>query len=242
MVRLLQAAVRRTRRGARLSLPLHPSRRDLQQPTGRARPQTASPSSTRTIGSTASARYKTMTLTPHEFIRRFLIHVLPSGFHRIRHFGLFAKTSGTDNLARARELLAVPTPQAAACRCRRRRSRGCHLNALSMLRRPHGHHRNLHSRLDAAASANRNRDQDRHLMSAATASPGRHGALTCRSSIGRVGARPNRAPALIPMPDPPYPRPLSLIKQSLVGAPAGIITRAPTPTPPAATLSANKSP
>ena len=79
-------------------------------------------------------------------------------------------------------------------------------------------------------------------MSAAAASPGRHGALTCRSSIGRVGARPNRAPALIPMPHPSYPRPLSLIKQSLVGAPAGIITRAPTPTPPAATLSANKSP
>jgi hypothetical protein len=59
-----------------------------------------------------SARYKRMTLTPHEFIRRFLIHVLPKGFHRIRHFGLFAKTAGTDNLARAREFLAVPTPQA----------------------------------------------------------------------------------------------------------------------------------
>jgi hypothetical protein len=58
-----------------------------------------------------SARYKRMTLAPHEFIRRFLIHVLPKGFHRIRHFGLFAKTSGTDNLARARELLAVAKPQ-----------------------------------------------------------------------------------------------------------------------------------
>jgi hypothetical protein len=59
-----------------------------------------------------STRYKRMTLAPHEFIRRFLIHVLPKGFHRIRHFGLFAKTSGTDNIARARELLAVPKPQA----------------------------------------------------------------------------------------------------------------------------------
>ena len=59
-----------------------------------------------------SARYKRMTLTPHEFIRRFLIHVLPKGFHRIRHFGLFAKSSCTDNIARARELLAVPKPQA----------------------------------------------------------------------------------------------------------------------------------
>jgi Putative transposase len=57
-----------------------------------------------------SARYKRMTLAPHEFIRRFLNHVLPKGFHRIRHFGLFAKTS-TDNIARVRELLGVPTPQ-----------------------------------------------------------------------------------------------------------------------------------
>ena len=56
------------------------------------------------------ARYKRMTLAPHEFIRRFLIHVLPKGFHRIRHFGLFAKTS-TTNITRARELLTVPIPQ-----------------------------------------------------------------------------------------------------------------------------------
>jgi hypothetical protein len=57
------------------------------------------------------ARYKRMTLTSNEFIRRFLIHVLPKGFHRIRHFGLFAKASPTDNIARARELLAVPKAQ-----------------------------------------------------------------------------------------------------------------------------------
>jgi hypothetical protein len=49
-----------------------------------------------------------MTLTPHEFIRRFLIHVLPSRFHRIRHYGLFASGSRIDNIARARELLAAP--------------------------------------------------------------------------------------------------------------------------------------
>ena len=57
------------------------------------------------------ARYKTMMLATDEFIRRFLIHVLPKGFHRIRHYGLFAKTSSTDNIARARELLAVPKPR-----------------------------------------------------------------------------------------------------------------------------------
>jgi hypothetical protein len=57
-------------------------------------------------------RYKRMTLNTHEFIRRFLIHVLPRGFHRIRHYGLLAKTSCADNIARARELLAVPKRQA----------------------------------------------------------------------------------------------------------------------------------
>ena len=40
-----------------------------------------------------------MTLATDEFIRRFLIHVLPKRFHRIRHYGLLAKTSGADNIA-----------------------------------------------------------------------------------------------------------------------------------------------
>jgi Putative transposase/Transposase zinc-binding domain len=56
------------------------------------------------------ARYKIMTLAAHEFIRRFLMHVLPKGFHRIRHYGLFASSVRADNLARARELLAAPPP------------------------------------------------------------------------------------------------------------------------------------
>jgi hypothetical protein len=55
-------------------------------------------------------RQKIMTLAADEFIRRFLIHVLPSGFHRIRHYGLFTNGSRADNLARARQLLAVPEP------------------------------------------------------------------------------------------------------------------------------------
>jgi hypothetical protein len=50
-------------------------------------------------------RHKTMTLAAYEFIRRFLLHVLPAGFHRIRHYGLIANTTRTDNLTRARELL-----------------------------------------------------------------------------------------------------------------------------------------
>jgi hypothetical protein len=56
-------------------------------------------------------RQKVMTLASGEFIRRFLIHVLPSGFHRIRHYGLFANGGRAENLARARDLLGVPTPQ-----------------------------------------------------------------------------------------------------------------------------------
>jgi hypothetical protein len=53
-------------------------------------------------------RYQTMTLSTHEFIRRFLMHVLPGGFHRIRHYGLLASGSRAANIARARQLLAVP--------------------------------------------------------------------------------------------------------------------------------------
>ena len=55
------------------------------------------------------ARYKTMTLAADEFIRRFLMHVLPKGFHRIRHYGLLASGQRAANIARARELLAVPS-------------------------------------------------------------------------------------------------------------------------------------
>ncbi len=58
-------------------------------------------------------RYRTMTLATDEFIRRFLLHVLPRGFHRIRHYGLLASGTRRDNLARARELLSAPPPPAA---------------------------------------------------------------------------------------------------------------------------------
>ena len=58
------------------------------------------------------ARYKTMKLATAEFIRRFLMHVLPRGLHRIRHYGLFANGGRAPNLAKARQLLAVPAPAA----------------------------------------------------------------------------------------------------------------------------------
>ena len=59
------------------------------------------------------ARYRTMTLAPDEFIRRFLLHILPKGFHRIRHYGLLASPGRKANIARARELIAAPIPEAA---------------------------------------------------------------------------------------------------------------------------------
>ena len=53
-------------------------------------------------------RYKIMTLATPEFIRRFLMHVLPAGFHRIRYYGLLASGKRAENIARARELLTLP--------------------------------------------------------------------------------------------------------------------------------------
>ena len=61
-----------------------------------------------------NARHGIMTLAPGEFICRFLLHVLPKGLHRIRHYGLFASATREANLARARELLAVPPPEVTA--------------------------------------------------------------------------------------------------------------------------------
>ena len=73
-------------------------------------------------------RLKTMTLDAAEFIRRFLMHVLPAGFHRIRHYGLFASAVRARSIERARQLLAAPEVSPAeadrdtetpspACRC-----------------------------------------------------------------------------------------------------------------------------
>ena len=55
-------------------------------------------------------RYTTMTLKPHEFIRRFLIHVLPRGQHRIRHYGFLGNGHRAANIARIRKLLAARPP------------------------------------------------------------------------------------------------------------------------------------
>lgn len=63
------------------------------------------------------ARRKTMTVPAEEFMRRFLLHVLPEGFHRIRHYGLLANAGRREHMAKTRELLkvsaeVVPSPSA----------------------------------------------------------------------------------------------------------------------------------
>ena len=60
------------------------------------------------LPSRRSERYKQMMLDAHEFIRRFLMHVLPQGFHRIRYYGFLTCQTRARNIARIRELLAVP--------------------------------------------------------------------------------------------------------------------------------------
>jgi len=59
-----------------------------------------------------------MTLDAGEFMRRFLLHVLPSGFHRIRHYGLLANCRRSANLALARQLLQVPAQEPRPTRMR----------------------------------------------------------------------------------------------------------------------------
>ena len=138
---LQQTPIRRARGSAGLSRALHPPRCHLQQPFDRLDDNgvTFKWKDYRIEG---RERYKVMTLATNEFIRRFLIHVLPDGFHRIRHYGLLASATRADNIARARELLAVPILKANPYRCRREPQQA----DLPLLRRPHDHHRDLRAR------------------------------------------------------------------------------------------------
>jgi hypothetical protein len=63
---------------------------------------------------TGRTRHKTMTLAAEEFMRRFLLHVLPAGFHRLRHYGLLANPTRKKSIEIARTLLHVPAPPAPA--------------------------------------------------------------------------------------------------------------------------------
>ena len=105
MVRLFQAPLRWPQGRVGLPLPLHPSRRHLQPPADRRRRAEHHLQGQGLPGRGAR------TLHHHEFIRRFLLHVLPKGFHRIRHYGLLASAAKAEMVAKARELLSVPATE-----------------------------------------------------------------------------------------------------------------------------------
>ena len=110
-------------------------------------------------------RWKTMRLHPHEFIRRFLLHVLPKGFHRIRHYGLFASANRAENIATARALLNVAPPAADPQEqpdVAPDTPRGAAL-PMPALWRSHDRHRDLRARLRAEVATDT--EQDRHVMS-----------------------------------------------------------------------------
>ena len=115
-------------------------------------------------------RLKTMTLDAHEFIRRFLLHVLPSGFHRIRHYGLFAGAVRADNIERARQAARRVGESRPSSRAPRPTVEAEDLSPcapLPVLRRPDDHRRDVR-RPAPCAIAIPEPDQDRHLMTVAT--------------------------------------------------------------------------
>jgi hypothetical protein len=83
-------ALRRARGGARLFRPLYPPRVAISNSRLLDLDERGVTFRYKDYRRNGQARYRTMTLAPDEFIRRFLLHVLPKGFHRIRHYGLLA--------------------------------------------------------------------------------------------------------------------------------------------------------
>ena len=103
LVRLRQAPVRRAEGRARLSLALH-NRVAISNSRLIKTDATGVTFKVKNYRVEGRARYTIMTLDVGEFIRRVLIHVLPKGFHRIRHYGLFASGAKADDLTAARDL------------------------------------------------------------------------------------------------------------------------------------------
>ena len=99
------------------------------------------------------ARPKVMTLAADEFIRRFMLHILPKGFHRIRHYGLFANTGRAGNIARLRELLGSMTNCRESFETQSRAASRDSSSALPLLRRTHDRHRVFRARNAAAIPA-----------------------------------------------------------------------------------------
>jgi Putative transposase/Transposase zinc-binding domain len=98
-------------------------------------------------------RYQMMTLTTDEFVRRFLMHVLPAGFHRIRYYGLLASGKRADNIARARELLTLPMIPVDTIKAGNTNADSAANTraSLPLLRQPHDHHRAVRTRRNPGA-------------------------------------------------------------------------------------------
>jgi hypothetical protein len=110
-----------------------------------------------------------MTLAPDEFIRRFLLHVLPKGFHRIRHYGLLASASCKANIARAKELIAASLPSIDPST--EHDDAAMDHRPPCLLRRSHDHCRALRARPRTSRSAVApGHGQDRNTMTPVTAS------------------------------------------------------------------------
>jgi hypothetical protein len=114
-------------------------------------------------------RFKVMTLDTHEFIRRFLIHVLPKGFHRIRHYGLLANGNRTENIAKAKAAGLACSLMRAQARRPTTPSPAC----LPMLRQPHARHRSVHARPGATTLGHAS--PDRTQASPTSEKPARNG-------------------------------------------------------------------
>jgi hypothetical protein len=141
--------------------------------------------------------YKTMTLDTNEFIRRFLMHVLPKGLHHIRHYGLLANASRAANIAKARELLAAPllsnepkTTKAAGTEqpCVLPRPCSCCGGRMLIIEIFAPGCEPKHRPSSTAGG------QDRHIMTTRTRHDRRNTVHLCRRPpAGRAGARPSGA-------------------------------------------------
>ena len=155
-------------------------------------------------------RLKTMTLDAAEFIRRFLLHVLPSGFHRIRHYGLFASAIRAHNIERARQALAAPkvSPQSAPAEADSDRNTFAGAS-MPLLRRPDDHRRDVRGRAPRALAL-AEPDQDRQLMRRRRASRLATPFLFAfRRAPEQESVALTRSAHSLPAPRPPQARPSS---------------------------------
>ena len=198
MGRLCQAPLRRAGRGSsplcRVSPPGGRRRRRLLTMDDAASPSTEKTTAKR------STRHKTMTLEADEFMRRFLLHVLPGGFHRIRHYGLLANAGRREHLAQVRQLCTSSPPHR-----RRRRRRGglwpIHVR-LPALRRRDDRRRDLRPRatdprathLASRSMSTGSRCPQRSVhFASATAESGRLGPTLPQHRFSPAAAAPKRA-------------------------------------------------